>query len=116
MGALRSVEMEEKYKGYRQSSEWNSGCTLCAEPPLKDFQYWKIINNNFPYDKVSRIHHMIIPKRCVTEKNLTPAETAEFLSLKSSYINQNYGHIIEAVNKGKSIPGHFHLHLLVLDE
>lgn len=116
MGALRSTEMEKIYRQEMAKPSFAESCNLCKEPSIQEFEFWKIISNKFPYDKVARVHHMLLPKRCVEEKDLNEEERSELVEIKYGYINENYGHIIEATNKYKSIPGHLHLHLLVLNE
>jgi len=56
---------------------------------------------------------MLIPNRHVSEGNLTKEESQELQDIKGSYINTEYDWIIEPTHKNKSIPGHFHLHLIV---
>jgi hypothetical protein len=57
---------------------------------------------------------MIVPLRHVGEDELSEEEKAELLAIKKSYINEHYDYSLEAT--GKSIPNHFHLHLIVTKE
>ena len=72
-----------------------------------------MINNTFPYDRIAETHHMIIPNSHVTEEGLSDEVKREFKKIKDEYIHKNYEYIIEATHKKKSIPEHFHLHLIV---
>lgn len=56
---------------------------------------------------------MVVPKRHVIEIGLSSDELHELQQLKMSYINQTYEFIIEPTAKLKTIPEHFHLHLVV---
>ena len=89
------------------------GCPLCEKEPLKDLGLWRIVDNSYPYDRIAKVHHMIIPARHVSEDGLTKDEQEQFRELKNSYIADNYDWIIEATHNNKSLPAHFHLHLLI---
>ncbi|HWA31930.1 MAG TPA: hypothetical protein VG694_00540 [Candidatus Paceibacterota bacterium] len=110
---FRTQEMNEKYDQFKAEGNLVKGCNLCEAPSLTEFNYWRIVDNRFPYDRVAKTHHMILPKRCVTEENLTDEEKAELKSLRAGYVNENYEFVIEPTAKMKSIPLHMHLHLIV---
>lgn len=113
MGDLfRTLAAAKRYKDYRAHRAANETCPLCTKPPLHAFIFWKIIPNDFPYDLIAETHHMIIPLRHVVEEKLTEDERSEFLSIKQSHL-QDYTYIIEATRNVKSIPEHFHLHLII---
>lgn len=59
---------------------------------------------------------MIIPKRHVVETELTREEKQELIELKHDALNKQYMYIFEALPGRKSIPEHFHLHLIVAKE
>ena len=113
---FRTQAQHEKYIAYIQEGGLKSGCVLCEKTPLQEFNHWKIVPNDFPYDKIAKTHHMILPKRHATEPDLSETEKQEFQELKVGYINQNYEFMIEPASKMKSIPEHFHLHLIVTKE
>lgn len=77
---------------------------------MQSFKFWKLVPNEFPYDKITKIHDMLVPLRHTVEIN--DEELAELLELRNTYINQHYRYIMEATNRTKSIPTHFHLHLI----
>jgi hypothetical protein len=116
MATLRTQENEERYKRLIAEGHLEAGCPLCASAPLHAFKHWKIIPNTFPYDKIATTHHMVVPLRHVRESELTPEELQELLAIKHEYINAHYEYILEATHKKKTIPAHFHLHLVVLKE
>ncbi len=113
MGTLRTDEIEKTYAAYRDRGELENDCKLCGKPPLQSFQCWKIVRNDFPYDKIASVHHMFVPLRHVGESELSPEEAEGLRELKKGYLNENYEFIIEAVQRRKTIPDHFHLHLIV---
>ena len=113
MGTLRTPGSEANYKKLIAEGILSNGCALCRAESIKEFQYWKIIHNDFPYDRIAKIHHMIVPKRHIPDADLTSSEKEEFEAIKNDYLHKEYEYIIEATYKNKSIPGHAHLHLIV---
>lgn len=59
---------------------------------------------------------MIVSLRHVTEESLTPEEQAELKQIKSAFIADTYAYVLEATKNFKSVPAHFHLHLITLKE
>lgn len=113
MPSLRTKETAELYKQAIAEGALNGPCVLCAKKPLQEFELWKIVQNDFPYDLIAKTHHMIVPKRHATEKELTPEEWSEFSKIKDEYLHPNYEYLMEAAHKMKSVPAHFHWHLIV---
>lgn len=109
---LRTPEQAAAYREYRTNKPAEAPCPLCAAEAIKTFTYWKIIPNRFPYDRIAREHDMIVPLRHVTEDKLSEKERTELTAVKRDYL-QRYDYFIEATSKTKSIPEHFHIHLLV---
>lgn len=109
---LRSQEMAEKYKTYRASGLMETGCALCERSAIELFIHWKVVKNHFPYDAIAETHNMLVPLRHVKETELNDDERAELLQIKTSYAQQ-YDYLLEATNRTKSIPAHFHLHLII---
>jgi diadenosine tetraphosphate (Ap4A) HIT family hydrolase len=112
MSSLRTEEGDRIYKEYRAAHP-GEPCALCTAKPLKEFTHWKIVKNLFPYDRVALVHDMIIPKRHVAEKDITQEEWIEYNTLKHTVLFSDYEYIIEAALRNKSIPDHFHLHLII---
>lgn len=113
MGNLfRTDAGAEKYRAYRANGALERGCALCDAEPVQVFEYWKIIPNNFPYDRIAEKHEMIVPLRHVTEGDLNDEEKAEYPQIKNSQL-QEYDYVIEVMQDKKTIPDHFHLHLIV---
>jgi hypothetical protein len=114
MGELRSEAGQKIYNDYKLAGGLTGTCKLCTAPHLKTFDHWTIIENRFPYDRIASRHEMIISKRCIKEQEITEEEWAEFRKIKEEYIHKNYDFIMEATYVKKTIPGHFHLHLIVV--
>ena len=110
---FRTPEQQASYESYKAAGGLSEGCALCQKESLRDFDRWRTIVNIFPYDKIAEEHHMIIPKRHVVEAELSEEEVKELADIKREYIEKNYDFTIEAMPKMKSIPQHFHVHLIV---
>ena len=113
MPSLRTLEGKKKFQDYKKSIISSDRCVLCDKPVLKGFKYWQIVKNDFPYDQVAEIHHMFVPIRHVVVDGLNEAELGEMRTIREGYINDNYDYMIEATHKNKSVPDHFHLHLIL---
>jgi hypothetical protein len=116
MGVFRTKNTYDSYAKYIAEGNLGNGCNLCSAASVKEFEHWKILNNLFPWDNISKINHIIVPKRHVLYEELNEAEKKEFDSIKLGYIETEYEIIAEATNRKKSIPTHFHKHLLVLKD
>ena len=109
----RSEDVAKSYKQHRMSAKFSEGCALCQAASLIEFDHWRVINNDFPYDLIAAEHHMLIPKRHCTEAELDEFESKELIDIKNHERLLNYDYLIEAANRKKSIPLHFHIHLIV---
>ncbi len=114
MGNLRSNAVLSEYLEVLNQLGETPACPLCSRPSLVEFEHWRIIKNDFPYDKVAHTHHMVLPKRHANDDELTTAELTELRVIKRTYVNNTYDYLQESVTKTSSIPQHFHLHLIVV--
>lgn len=106
----------EQYQAVREERIGDDSCPLCSRAAMREFTHWKLLENRFPYDRIAKVHHMILPKRHVVEGEITEEEWAEYHTLKSTFIATDYDMIMEGTPRQKSIPAHFHLHLIELKE
>lgn len=116
MGSLRKKETDAKYREARAQGALDGPCVLCSKPALKTFDAWKIVKNDYPYDKIAVEHDMIVPLRHASQSEVTPEEWQELDSIKESYIHPHYEWMLEATNKMKSIPSHFHIHMITAQD
>jgi diadenosine tetraphosphate (Ap4A) HIT family hydrolase len=109
----RTAAMHATYEKGRGSDLGADRCPFCHEIPETKFNYWFIKPNKYPYDGVALKHDLLMPYRHVADfDDLSEAELRELSELKSTILNESYTFLIEAMNKNKSIPGHFHFHLI----
>ncbi|HRH24620.1 MAG TPA: hypothetical protein PK109_03470 [Candidatus Paceibacterota bacterium] len=112
-GTLRTPETEAKYKEYKAQGGLTA-CPLCErKDKLKEFTYWHVIENLFPYDHIARVHHMIVLNRHAPDAEFTQEERDELHEIKYGYAQDHYQFIFEPVGRQKSIPSHSHIHLII---
>ena len=116
MGELRTPQSMAKYKKFVSEGLLSHGCVLCKAESIKEFENWRIVNNAFPYDRIAKVHHMIITKQHTSDASLTAIEKKEFEVIKIKYLHQTYEWILEATYKKKSVPEHAHLHLIIVKD
>lgn len=109
----RTQATHDRYQTERQEDLQSDLCPLCEAPTIEEFTYWRIIPNKYPHDAVAKVHDMIVPKGHFVESELSEAAMQELYELKYSVLNDRYCFLTEALPRGKSIPGHFHLHLII---
>jgi len=116
MNGFRTKKGELKYKQRIKEGILEGECRLCIKPSITEFQNWRIVKNNFPYDAIAQIHDMIQSITHLNEDEITDEAWDELIYLKRNYLNEHYEFIIEPTLKMKTIPSHFHPHLLIPKE
>lgn len=111
---FRTQKTYDRYMYERTKGLLDHGCRLCQIKPIKEFKYWKIINNEYPWDLIAKTNHILVSKRHAIYEKLNRAEKNEFDLIKKKYLEKKYSHLIEVSTKQKSIPNHFHMHLINL--
>lgn len=110
----RTQETHNRYNHERQEDlKDDNYCPLCNAPTVKECNYWRIIPNKYPHDAVAEKHEMIVLREHLLKVELSEAAKQESYELKYADLGDNYCFITEALPGSKSIPGHFHLHLIV---
>ena len=121
---MRTKETMKKYFDYLAEIAKKELNNDKEEDPFKDiekraikkFKYWILVKNNFPYDAIAEISHLLFTRRKVPFdwELLTTEERNELIELKKTYLKENYDTIIENLPSIQTVPGHFHLQLLKL--
>lgn len=109
---LRTDETWEAYQDRPKASEHE--CFLCDMETIEMCRYWFICENQFPYDAVASLHHMLVPIEHVSrETELSPAARRE-LELIFMQLNDRdtYDCIMRNFTVGQSHPTHLHYHLI----
>lgn len=85
---------------------------LETEPRLKEWKYWFLIENRFPYDEVFKLSHMLVIKRDAGEiYDLTLTETHELLQIRKT-LSQDYDAIMDNLPHRRSVTIRYHVHLV----
>lgn len=111
---MRTKEAQAAYDAYRTEGGLDNGCRLCEAPSKKEFEHWRIIENKFPYDLVASVHDMAVPKVHGSEREISAEAWREFQDLKVRHFEGDYDFYVEAAPKRKTIPAHYHMHLIVV--
>lgn len=109
---LRTPKTQKKYMDYL-SNDYTGNCIFCAKELLvKEYKYWLLIKNRFPYDKVYTNHLLLAPKRHVAE--LYEITEAEHQELDKLFDEIPHNQVILNKRADRSIPRHFHFHLVTI--
>lgn len=109
---FRTPETSKRYKDFIANGGLEGRCVLCdKETTGVTFTYWRIVTNDYPYDLITERHDMLMPIRHADESELTEEEKAELFDIKTNHLS-DYDFVIEPTRKLKSIPEHFHLHVI----
>ena len=109
---LRTEKTQTKYDRQRNDRR-KCGCYLCRAEPIRNYGYWKIITNEYPYDKIAAKHHIVTLQRHAPEQEMTEQERKEFEKVRQ-HLHRRYDMIFENTVRKKSIPGHHHVHAITL--
>ena len=117
MLTLRTEEGEAFYQSQKKLQDKNF-CFLCERDLLRrEFKYWFICENRYPYTRVSEKHDLLAIKRHIkTLEELTKEEYDELESIIYQICRRqiDYDQILFNVPHKQSNPFHFHLHLIKL--
>jgi diadenosine tetraphosphate (Ap4A) HIT family hydrolase len=107
--SLRKLRDEVHYGVVKRSGRTRP---LLEEYRLREWENWAIIKNDFPYSAAFDVHHMLIPKRRVSERELYESEREELKQVLDA-ISEDYDCMLVNFKTKQSIRDHYHIHLLV---
>lgn len=96
---------------YKQSKDAGLLIPLHLEERLKEWKYWALIDNAYPYDAAFKKHHLLIPKRVVTEDQLTDSEKTELQQILK-VLSTSYDCQLVNFTSKQSLKNHHHIHLM----
>lgn len=114
---LRSGEVLERYKKHRKSlGAGLKVVDLASLPSILEWKFWRMVANEFPYDKIAERHCMLIPDRkFALEQDMTLEERIDLNDIKAYFQKtQEFDCIMENIMHMRTVPGHYHLHVLKL--
>lgn len=107
--SLRTTDSELAYQNAKKDGLLNP---LLAEPALKEFTHWRLIENRYPYNIIFSKHHMLVPKReAANYDNLKTLERIELREIIDTYCQDHYDLVFENMSKQRSVKAVYHLHL-----
>lgn len=117
--ALRTPETWQRYQERRKTKD-PAECFLChpqsrsdSELVVKEFTHFFIVANEYPYDAVAEVHHLLAPKRHIDDQDdLDVDELHEYGETVVPYLEENYDFIGQNTPHNQTVPQHLHLHLL----
>lgn len=121
---FRTKETYDIYKAFceiHKDKKHPSMCHLCGK--IKDeqnltFAYWKILANDFPYDRIAQKHDLLVSRRHFAEEfEMNEEERRELVEIKTRVLPemQVYDTMIENFKKLRSVE-HYHIHLIKLKD
>lgn len=113
--ALRTRQTWERYQNTPKHKEgYCFMCQLADVVIIKQFEHWYIIENQYPYDTVAEIHHLLVPRDHIAKaERLTPQCTEEAATIMEAIEAEGfYDCFISNFPVGQSQKQHFHIHLV----
>jgi len=112
---LRKPETEIKYQDWLNSPK-DEACCFCRElnSPTsiikRRWEYWALMANDYPYDKVFNQHDLLFSLRHVSWEDLTVKEVEEYNHILKK-LKPGYHQLLENVGDRISQKSHYHIHL-----
>lgn len=111
--SLRTLEDEAAYA--RAKKRGHAKKPLHKEAPLKEWQHWLLIENEFPYTAVFKTSHMLVPRREISRKQISADEQKELDEIIDE-VERKYDAMMINFPTKQSIKHHHHIHLLSYKE
>lgn len=106
-----SLRTRKQEIAYAEAKKAGKSKALIDEPRLKEWRYWALIENAFPYDHAFRVNHMLIPKRVAREEELNETERTELQQIINELDDQYDCRMVNTTRKQSKL-SHFHIHYL----
>lgn len=108
--SLRSTKTIAKYKA---SLKQRRNVDLRKLPVVFKGVRWAIVENEFPYDRITQVHHMLVPLRIfMHEWMMTTAERKELNGIMDRLGRDRvYDSIMYNLPHNRTVPQLFHYHL-----
>ena len=85
---------------------------LLSNPFIKEWNYWMLVRNDFPYDKIAKEHDLLVPKRkFANEDEMEDLELNELYDIKAE-LKDTYSAYLINTGWGRTVPTHFHIHCI----
>lgn len=110
---LRSSKVEKSYtKRLKEVKNGSYVFDFLKLPLIKKWQYWILVKNEFPYDKIAKKHDLLVPKRFIADgEEMEDLELNELYDIKTE-LNEDYDAYYEGTKRNRTVPEHFHIHCI----
>lgn len=110
---LRSSKVQKQYRT-RHKKQGGFNPEFFETKPGKEYKYWRLIENDFPYDRVAKKHSLLSPRRnFINDWEMKDEERQELFEIKKEVSeSQEYDSILENIPHNRSLPSHYHLHFV----
>lgn len=118
MKSPRTPETERKYQAFKRErigkNKRSDELDLAEESVLREFEHWLIIENRFPYDAMTSVNHMLVPKRAFADYyEASEDERAEYHDIIRTLAAEDYyDALVENFPRSRSLTRHNHVHLV----
>ena len=105
----RSKKIEEEYQKVLGTLE-GKPCFMCNNEPVHTWKRWKLFVNNFPYDEIAEKNMLL----CLNDhrEEMNGEDFKELQTIKKLKFMSEYHGLLENLAGSKSIPDHFHFHVI----
>ena len=111
---LRLPDKDREYQTHKALNPREAMLADWKDRIVEEFTHFAIIENKFPWDRITRTHHLLIPKRKFARaEDMTEAEEAEWKTIRKK-IGATYDMFIE--NLTGTLGDIYHPHLINLLE
>ena len=118
MKSPRKQETEEQYQAFKTAKvvagEDLTEFKLEDETILREFDAWLIIENRFPYDAMTSVNHLLIPRDQHGDFYSLPAAMQdEYHQIRRLLAEEQfYDAVVENFPRSQSVTRHTHAHLV----
>lgn len=111
---LRTTKCLKRYKERRKIlGNKIKDVNLLNLPLIKEYEFWTLVRNEFPYDKILIKHDLLVPKRRFPNVgDMEDMEFHELLDLKEYILNKKYDAFVENTKSKRTVTDHFHIHCI----
>ena len=113
MEVLRTKKCLKRYHDKRKKlGKEFSNVDLTKLECVRRYFYWTLVKNEFPYDKITKRHDMLVPlRKFPKEGNMTMLEWCELMNIKKE-IEKDYDSFLENTFHRRVLSNIFHLHCI----
>lgn len=112
---LRDPETDLRYQTHKALGESDEMLADWQNRIVEEFTYWVIIENKFPWTRITKLHHLLIPKRRFARvEDMTTDEKAEWETIRK-IVRDKYDMFIENM-LGATVSDLYHPHLILLKD